>query len=56
MQCLQCGAKWTQGNKISMIKSCPICDCNYKINPELKKQDKIQKLLLSQETHKSFID
>lgn len=46
MQCLQCGAKWTQGNKISMIKSCPICDCNYKINPELKKQDKIQELLL----------
>lgn len=46
MQCLQCGAKWIQGNKMLLLESCPICDCNYKINPELKKYNKIQELLL----------
>lgn len=46
MQCLQCGAKWVKGNKTQLYLKCPICECDFENNPELKKHDSILELLL----------
>lgn len=46
MQCLKCGAKWIKGNRDKALSLCPVCECDYDINPDLKKYDKIQEVLL----------